>query len=126
MGTDLTEELIRKSIDLYNFAEQRARSRGIILADTKFEFGILDGESIVIDEIFTPDSSRFWPASEYRPGGPQPSFDKQYLRDYLVSVGWNKEPPPPALPAGGRRRRPPRSTGRLRPDRPEDRSDVAR
>jgi phosphoribosylaminoimidazole-succinocarboxamide synthase len=98
VGDRLTDELIRKSIDLYNFAEQRARSRGIILADTKFEFGILDGDSIVIDEIFTPDSSRFWPADQYTPGGAQPSFDKQYLRDYLVSVGWNKEPPPPPLP----------------------------
>lgn len=99
VGGDLTDELMQKSIRLYNFAEQRARSRGIILADTKFEFGILNGETIVIDEMFTPDSSRFWPASEYEPGRSQPSFDKQYLRDYLVSVGWNKEPPPPALPA---------------------------
>ena len=99
VGAELTETLVRKSIDLYNFAETRARSRGIILADTKFEFGLLDGEAIVIDEVFTPDSSRFWPAAEYAPGGPQPSFDKQYLRDYLVSVGWNKEPPPPTLPA---------------------------
>lgn len=99
VGADLTETLVRKSIDLYTFAEQRARARGIILADTKFEFGILNGEVILIDEVFTPDSSRFWPADGYAPGGPQPSFDKQYLRDYLVSVGWNKEPPPPTLPA---------------------------
>jgi len=99
VGAELTETLVRKSIDLYNFAEERARSRGIILADTKFEFGLVDGEAIVIDEVFTPDSSRFWPAAAYAPGGPQPSFDKQYLRDYLVSVGWNKEPPPPTLPA---------------------------
>lgn len=99
VGPDLTEVLVRKSVDLYRFAEERARTRGIILADTKFEFGMLDGEPILIDEVFTPDSSRFWPASEYAPGRSQPSFDKQYLRDYLVSVGWNKEPPPPALPA---------------------------
>ncbi len=98
VGTELAETLVRKSIDLYRFAEERARSRGIILADTKFEFGLLDGQVIVIDEIFTPDSSRFWPAAEYSPGGAQPSFDKQFLRDYLVSVGWNKEPPPPPLP----------------------------
>ena len=99
VGADLTETLVRKSIDLYSFAEERARSRGIILADTKFEFGIRDGEVILIDEVCTPDSSRFWPADSYAPGGPQPSFDKQYLRDYLLSVGWAKEPPPPALPA---------------------------
>lgn len=99
VGADLTETLVRKSIDLYGFAEERARSRGILLADTKFEFGVLDGQVILIDEVFTPDSSRFWPAAEYVPGGPQPSFDKQYLRDYLLSVGWNKEPPPPTLPS---------------------------
>lgn len=98
VGAELTDTLIKKSIDLYSFAEERARSRGIILADTKFEFGLLNGEPIVIDEVCTPDSSRFWPASEYKPGGPQPSFDKQYLRDYLQSTGWNKEPPPPTLP----------------------------
>jgi phosphoribosylaminoimidazole-succinocarboxamide synthase len=99
VGADLTDTLVRKSIDLYSFAEKRARERGIILADTKFEFGLLDGEVILIDEIFTPDSSRFWPADEYQPGRAQPSFDKQFLRDYLVSVGWKKEPPPPTLPA---------------------------
>lgn len=98
VGAELTGTLVGKSIELYRFAEERARARGIILADTKFEFGILDGQAIVIDEVCTPDSSRFWPASEYRPGRSQPSFDKQYLRDYLVSAGWNKEPPPPALP----------------------------
>ncbi|MGE5619357.1 MAG: phosphoribosylaminoimidazolesuccinocarboxamide synthase [Sphingomonadaceae bacterium] len=98
VGADLTETLVRKSIDLYSFAEERARSRGIILADTKFEFGLLNGQVILIDEVCTPDSSRFWPADGYAPGGPQPSFDKQFLRDYLVSVGWGKEPPPPPLP----------------------------
>lgn len=99
VGADLTETLVSKSIALYNFAEQRARAHGIILADTKFEFGLIGGEAILIDEVFTPDSSRFWPADQYEPGRSQPSFDKQYLRDYLVSVGWNKEPPPPTLPA---------------------------
>jgi len=98
VGADLTEKVMGASIELYRFAEERARSRGIILADTKFEFGILNGRVILIDELFTPDSSRFWPADEYSPGGPQPSFDKQYLRDYLVSTGWSKEPPPPTLP----------------------------
>jgi phosphoribosylaminoimidazole-succinocarboxamide synthase len=98
VGTELTDTLVRKSVELYNFAEERARARGIILADTKFEFGMRDGEVILIDEVCTPDSSRFWPASGYAPGGPQPSFDKQYLRDYLLGVGWNKEPPPPTLP----------------------------
>jgi phosphoribosylaminoimidazole-succinocarboxamide synthase len=70
----------------------------LILADTKFEFGILDGEVILIDELLTPDSSRYWPADAYRPGKPQPSFDKQFLRDFLESTGWDKRPPPPALP----------------------------
>ena len=70
----------------------------MILADTKFEFGHLDGELILIDEVLTPDSSRFWDLEQYRPGGPQPSFDKQYVRDYLERIGWNKQPPAPALP----------------------------
>jgi phosphoribosylaminoimidazole-succinocarboxamide synthase len=70
----------------------------VILADTKFEFGFVDGELILIDEVLTPDSSRYWPADQYQPGGPQPSFDKQFLRDFLESSGWNKEPPPPPLP----------------------------
>ncbi len=99
LGAELTQTLVRKSIDLYSFAEKRARARGIILADTKFEFGLLDGKPILIDEVCTPDSSRFWPADQYRPGGAQPSFDKQYLRDYLLSTGWNREPPPPTLPS---------------------------
>ena len=99
IGSKPTDELVRKSVDLYVFAEERARSRGIMLADTKFEFGILDGRVILIDEALTPDSSRFWPADGYAPGGPQPSFDKQYLRDYLLAIGWTKEPPPPVLPA---------------------------
>ena len=88
-----------RSLALYNFAGAYARERGIIIADTKFEFGWYEGELIVIDEILTPDSSRFWGVEEYRPGQPQPSFDKQYVRDWLSASGWNKEPPAPALPA---------------------------
>jgi phosphoribosylaminoimidazole-succinocarboxamide synthase len=98
VGSELTDELQRHSVSLYTFAEAYARERGIILADTKFEFGLLDGRVILIDELLTPDSSRFWPADAYRAGQPQPSFDKQYLRDYLEQTGWNKEPPPPPLP----------------------------
>ena len=98
IGSDLTSRLQEASLRLYEFAEAHARQRGIILADTKFEFGLIDGEVVLIDELLTPDSSRFWPADTYRPGEAQPSFDKQYLRDYLESTGWNKEPPPPPLP----------------------------
>jgi phosphoribosylaminoimidazole-succinocarboxamide synthase len=87
-----------RSLALYKYAVMYARERGIIIADTKFEFGILDGEAIVIDEMLTPDSSRFWPASEYEPGRSQHSFDKQFVRDWLSNSGWNREPPPPALP----------------------------
>jgi phosphoribosylaminoimidazole-succinocarboxamide synthase len=99
VGADLTRRVAAISLALYAHAEAYARARGIIIADTKFEFGQLDGRLILIDEALTPDSSRFWPADAYRPGGPQPSFDKQYLRDYLESTGWNKQPPPPPLPA---------------------------
>jgi phosphoribosylaminoimidazole-succinocarboxamide synthase len=88
-----------RSLALYNFAAAYARERGIIIADTKFEFGWLDGELIVIDEILTPDSSRFWDVKGYKPGGPQASFDKQYVRDWLSASGWDKEPPAPPLPA---------------------------
>ena len=77
----------------------RSLDREIILADTKFEFGFCEGELILIDEVCTPDSSRFWPADRYAPGGPQPSFDKQYVRDWLDATGWDREPPAPALPA---------------------------
>ena len=98
VGAPLADELSGISLALYAFAEEHARQRGIILADTKFEFGLIDGEITLIDEALTPDSSRFWPAHSYEPGRPQPSFDKQYLRDYLESTGWNKEPPPPSLP----------------------------
>jgi phosphoribosylaminoimidazole-succinocarboxamide synthase len=98
VGAALTDQLAEISLALYRFAEAYARERGIIIADTKFEFGLLDGRLLLIDELLTPDSSRFWPLDQYQPGGPQPSFDKQYLRDYLESTGWNKEPPPPPLP----------------------------
>jgi phosphoribosylaminoimidazole-succinocarboxamide synthase len=103
------EELRRLSIALYSFAADHARERGIILADTKFEFGRDRGGRIVVgDEVLTPDSSRFWPASGYRPGRSQPSFDKQYVRDWASSSGWDKTPPAPALPdkvVDGTRRR---------------------
>jgi len=87
-----------RSLALYRYGRDYARERGIIIADTKFEFGWLDDEVILIDECLTPDSSRFWPADEYRSGRPQPSFDKQFVRDYLDEIGWNKEPPGPELP----------------------------
>jgi phosphoribosylaminoimidazole-succinocarboxamide synthase len=99
-GRELAETLERLSLSLYRFGAERALQRGLILADTKFEFGWFNGELIVIDEVMTPDSSRFWDLEQYRPGGPQPSFDKQYLRDYLEQLGWNKQPPAPALPEG--------------------------
>src|SRR5947209_4229190 len=86
------------SIRLYDAGADHAASRGLLLADTKFEFGVLHGEIILIDEALTPDSSRYWPADQYTPGGPQPSYDKQFLRDFLEKSGWNKSPPPPPLP----------------------------
>ncbi|MEA2641292.1 MAG: phosphoribosylaminoimidazole-succinocarboxamide synthase, partial [Chloroflexota bacterium] len=98
VGMELTRTLEDASLRLYRAAAARCESRGIILADTKFEFGLLDDGVILIDEALTPDSSRFWPADQYQPGGAQPSFDKQYVRDYLDSTGWNHEPPPPTLP----------------------------
>jgi phosphoribosylaminoimidazole-succinocarboxamide synthase len=97
-GTELAAKLEAASLNLYRYGADRALERGLILADTKFEFGLLKGELILIDEMLTPDSSRFWDLTEYRPGGPQPSFDKQYVRDYLEQIGWNKEPPAPPLP----------------------------
>jgi phosphoribosylaminoimidazole-succinocarboxamide synthase len=97
-GTELAQTLERLSLSLYRFGAERALERGLILADTKFEFGLLDGEVILIDELLTPDSSRFWDLEQYQPGGSQPSFDKQYVRDYLEQIGWNKQPPAPALP----------------------------
>ena len=87
-----------RSLALYRYGRDYARERGIIIADTKFEFGWLDDEVILIDECLTPDSSRFWPADEYRSGRPQPSFDKQFVRDYLDEIDWNREPPGPELP----------------------------
>ena len=98
VGSELTDRLIDVSFELFRAASQHAESAGIILCDTKFEFGQRDGQLIVIDEIFTPDSSRFWPADLYEPGKPQQSFDKQFVRDYLSEIGWNKQPPAPALP----------------------------
>ncbi len=87
-----------RSLAIYRYGRDYARERGIIIADTKFEFGWLDDEVILIDECLTPDSSRFWPADNYKSGGPQPSFDKQYVRDYLEDIAWNKAPPAPELP----------------------------
>ncbi len=86
------------ALALYSAAAEAAARRGIVIADTKFEFGLCDGEVILIDEVLTPDSSRFWPADRYRPGAPQPSFDKQYLREWLDAAGWDHSPPPPELP----------------------------
>ncbi|HEY5585805.1 MAG TPA: phosphoribosylaminoimidazolesuccinocarboxamide synthase [Ruminiclostridium sp.] len=98
IGSEMAHKLKDASIKLYLKANQHAESKGLILADTKFEFGIADGELVVGDEIFTPDSSRFWSMDEYKPGGTQKSFDKQYLREYLESITWDKQPPAPTLP----------------------------
>jgi len=86
------------TLKIYCFAADYALQRGIIIADTKLEFGLQDGRLILIDEVLTPDSSRFWPAAQYQPGRGQPSFDKQFVRDYLETLSWNKQPPAPALP----------------------------
>lgn len=96
-GADTANVFRLRSLAVYRFGWHYAAERGILIADTKFEFGERDGELILIDEALTPDSSRFWPLDRYRPGGPQPSFDKQPLRDWLEATGWNKEPPPPDL-----------------------------
>lgn len=98
MGDDLAAQVRDVSIALYLHAVEYASSRGILIADTKFEFGLLDGHLVLCDEVLTPDSSRFWPADTYAPGRSQPSFDKQYVRDWLLGIHWNKEPPVPALP----------------------------
>jgi phosphoribosylaminoimidazole-succinocarboxamide synthase len=98
VGAKAADVLRIRTLAVYGFARDYARERGIIIADTKLEFGWLDDEFIVIDELCTPDSSRFWPADGYQPGGPQPSFDKQFVRDWLISIGWNREPPAPVLP----------------------------
>jgi phosphoribosylaminoimidazole-succinocarboxamide synthase len=99
VGRPIAEQVRSISLQLYTTAREYARQRGIIIADTKFEFGRFDGKLILIDEVLTPDSSRFWPADEYRPGKGQPSFDKQFVRDYLETLDWDKNPPAPALPA---------------------------
>jgi phosphoribosylaminoimidazole-succinocarboxamide synthase len=99
IGRGLAERLRELTIGLYELGAGIAAERGIIVADTKFEFGFADGELILIDEVLTPDSSRFWPAHDYQAGRPQPSFDKQYVRDWLDASGWDHEPPPPELPA---------------------------
>jgi len=98
LGSDLAVRLRNISMAIYERAVEFAEPRGIIIADTKFEFGLIDGELALIDEILTPDSSRFWPKDTYRPGGPQKSFDKQYVRDYLLSLDWNQRSPAPELP----------------------------
>jgi phosphoribosylaminoimidazole-succinocarboxamide synthase len=99
VGAKLAAQLRETSLEIYRRAAEYAAGRGILIADTKFEFGLLNGELIWIDEALTPDSSRFWPADGYTPGRAQPSFDKQYVRDYLEQLGWNKQPPGPVLPA---------------------------
>ena len=99
LGDSVAEQVRGLSIRIYEAGRDYARERGIIVADTKFEFGLLDGRIILIDEVLTPDSSRFWPADRYQPGSNPPSFDKQYLRDYLDMLDWNKTPPAPLLPA---------------------------
>lgn len=98
VGKDVAEQARTAALALYRKGREYAKTRGIVIADTKFEFGLLDGKLLLIDECLTPDSSRFWPANEVRPGGNPTSYDKQYLRDWLISTGWNKTPPPPTLP----------------------------
>lgn len=98
VGRELAERVREMSLQVYAFASKHAEERGIIIADTKFEFGLIDGELILIDELLTPDSSRFWDIETYEPGKPQESFDKQFVRDYLESINWNKQPPAPELP----------------------------
>lgn len=98
VGQSLAQELEEKSLTIYSYARNHAKTRGIIIADTKFEFGLLDNQLILIDELLTPDSSRFWDARQYTAGHSQPSFDKQPVRDWLMASGWNKEPPAPTLP----------------------------
>ncbi len=98
LGKETAAQVRDLSLAIYRFGADWAEQRGIIIADTKFEFGFHDGRLILIDEVMTPDSSRFWPRAEYAPGTSPPSFDKQYVRDYLTDIGWNREPPAPALP----------------------------
>jgi phosphoribosylaminoimidazole-succinocarboxamide synthase len=98
VGADIAARARDASLKIYSHARDYARQRGIIIADTKFEFGLFNGELILIDEVLTPDSSRFWPADQYQPGKGQPSYDKQFVRDYLETLDWNKTPPAPELP----------------------------
>jgi phosphoribosylaminoimidazole-succinocarboxamide synthase len=98
IGADIAGQLRSLTLRLYGQAARYAETRGILIADTKFEFGTIDGQLVLADEVLTPDSSRFWPRATYHPGGPQPSYDKQYVRDYLESIHWNKQPPAPELP----------------------------
>jgi phosphoribosylaminoimidazole-succinocarboxamide synthase len=98
VGRETAGELRQRSIDVYQRAAEYAATKGLLIADTKFEWGWHDGRLILIDEVLTPDSSRFWPADRYQPGGPQPSFDKQFVRDWLETTGWDKNSPPPRLP----------------------------
>ncbi len=98
VGQPLADEAARVSLDLYDQARAVGEGKGIIVADTKFEFGLHDGKLILIDEVLTPDSSRFWPMDQYQPGRSQPSFDKQFVRDFLEGLDWDKTPPPPTLP----------------------------
>lgn len=99
IGAELTDRIIRTSVAIYERAAGIAAAAGIIIADTKMEFGLLDGQLILIDELLTPDSSRFWPSDDYQEGRSQKSYDKQFLRDYLLSLNWNQRPPAPELPA---------------------------
>jgi phosphoribosylaminoimidazole-succinocarboxamide synthase len=98
VGAELSKRLRDLTLEIYSRAAAYAETNGVIIADTKFEFGFVGGELVLGDEVLTPDSSRFWPAEHYRPGGPQYSYDKQYVRDYLESIHWNKQPPAPPLP----------------------------
>ena len=98
IGTELAARLRDLTLSIYDRAARYAETKGIIIADTKFEFGFVGEELLLGDEVLTPDSSRFWPAESYKPGGPQFSFDKQFVRDYLESIHWNKQPPAPPLP----------------------------
>ncbi|MBC8166431.1 MAG: phosphoribosylaminoimidazolesuccinocarboxamide synthase [Bryobacteraceae bacterium] len=98
LGGDVASRLRALTLEIYNEAAKYAETRGIIIADTKFEFGFSGGKLLLADEVLTPDSSRFWPRDSWQPGGPQPSYDKQYVRDYLEEIRWNKQPPAPVLP----------------------------
>jgi phosphoribosylaminoimidazole-succinocarboxamide synthase len=98
VGTEMSERLRTLSLDIYRQGTEYALTKGIVIADTKFEFGLCDGELLLIDEVLTPDSSRFWPVEHYAPGQGQPSFDKQFVRDWLETTSWDKNSPPPRLP----------------------------